>query len=201
MPNVIAASGTLAEEVTGLTSAGVPRVIRSARHPVKDAVLTLAGLAGALSLLWFVLTSVTGTSLVIFTTGSMAPTIPTGSVALVRPVAASEIRVGQVVTVQRVGARLPVTHRVVSVESDPARADGRILVLRGDANSTNDPLPYRVTEAKLVLASVPGLGTAMTVARLPMVSGTVTVAVAALVMWAFWPSRRAAHRREGQAGS
>lgn len=201
MPNVIAASGTLAEEVTDLTSAGVPRTMNAARHPVKDAVLTMAGLAGALSLLWFVLTSVTGTSVVIFTTGSMSPTIPTGSAALVRPVPASEIQVGQVVTVQRVGARLPVTHRVVSVEADPASVDGRVLVLRGDANATNDPFPYRVTGAKLVLASMPGVGTAMAVIRLPIVSGMVTLGVASLVIWAFWPSRRAAHRSEGQVRS
>lgn len=194
MPNFTAASGTLAEQVIDPISAGVPRTIKATRHPVKDAVLTMAGLAGALSLLWFVLTSVTGTSLVIFTTGSMAPTIPTGSVALVRPVPAADIHAGQVVTVQRVGSRLPVTHRVVSVEADPTTAGGRILVLKGDANETNDPFPYRVTEAKEVLASMPGLGAVVAMARLPLVSGTVTVGVAGLVVWAFWPSRRAAHR-------
>jgi signal peptidase I len=174
---------------------------RSVRRSVKDAVLTLAGLAGALCLVWFVLTAATGTAVIVFTTGSMAPTIPAGSAALVRTVPASEIAVGQVVTVVRSGSRLPVTHRVVSVAEDPGASNSRILVLRGDANATNDPSPYHVTQAKVVMASVPGLGLLMAVAGRPVISGITTIAVAALVTWAFWPSRRRAHRLEPRSGA
>ena len=49
-----------------------------------------------------------------FKTGSMSPTITAGSVALVREIPASEINVGDVVTVDREDA-LPVTHRVTSI--------------------------------------------------------------------------------------
>jgi signal peptidase len=172
-----------------------------ARHPVKDVVLTLAGAAGVLSLLWFAIATTTGLSIMIVTTGSMSPTIPAGSAALVRPVAASAISVGDVVTVQRAGARLPVTHRVVSVEPDPDAAAGRILVLRGDANATDDPFPYHVTAAKSVVASVPVLGTAIALGRQPLVLGLTTLGVAALIVWAFWPERRAAHRLQMGVGA
>jgi signal peptidase len=167
---------------------------------VKEAVVTLAGLIGALSILWFIVASVAGVSIIIFATGSMAPTIPTGSAALVREVPASEIDVGDVVTVQRPGSRLPVTHRVVSVSPDPDAADGRILVLRGDANVSNDTFPYRVTEAKVVVAAIPVLGTILAIAGRPAVTGVLTIVVAALVVWAFWPTRRSAHRAPTGSG-
>lgn len=172
----------------------------AARHPVKEAVVTLAGLIGALSILWFIVASVAGVSIIIFATGSMAPTIPTGSAALVREVPASEIDVGDVVTVQRPGSRLPVTHRVVSVSPDSDAADGRILVLRGDANVSNDTFPYRVTEAKVVVAAIPVLGTILAIAGRPAVTGVLTIVVAALVVWAFWPTRRSAHRAPTGSG-
>lgn len=184
-------------DLDGEVAAARPRA-PGGQFSAKNAVLMLAGIAGVLSLLWFAFTAVTGTSIIIFTTGSMAPTIPTGSAAVVRTIPSSEITVGQIVTVQRTGSRLPVTHRVVSVSPDPASGDGRILVLRGDANATNDPFPYRVTEAKLVVASVPELGILLAAAGRPAFTGILTVGVAGLVVWAFWPSRRSAHRIESR---
>lgn len=173
---------------------------RARRHPVKDAVLTLAGFCGLLCLVWLAASLAFGVSIVIFMTGSMAPTAPTGSGALVRSIAAADIKVGDVVTVQRVGTRLPVTHRVVSIAPDPDDAASRMLVLRGDANEVSDPFPYQVTEAKLVMVTIPGLGTLLVAARTPLVMGVLTLLVAALVLWAFWPSRTPLHRAEARLG-
>ncbi len=43
------------------------------------------------------------------TTGSMSPTIPAGSVVVTERVPAAAVRAGDVVTVPRAGAALPVT--------------------------------------------------------------------------------------------
>jgi signal peptidase len=194
-PGSATADRDVDQQVDGVVASAAARGSGpTARHPVKDAVLALAGLAGALSLVWLLVAAATGLSVVIVTTGSMSPTMPTGSAALLRPVAASEVGVGDVVTVRRPGARLPVTHRVVAVAPDPDRAEGRILVLRGDANTSDDPYPYQVREVGLVVASAPMLGFVLSFSRQPLVAGTMTIGIAVLVAWAFWPSRRAAHR-------
>jgi signal peptidase I len=165
------------------------------RRIVKDVVLGLAGLAGLGAIVWLIASAAFGTQLMIFRTGSMAPTMPTGAAAVTVPVAPDAIRVGDVVTVQRPGAALPVTHRVVSTAADPGHPDARILVLKGDANRIADAQPYTVSEARRVVVAVPGLGSALLVARTPVVVGATTIGVAALVVWAFWPAPAGAARR------
>ena len=162
---------------------------------IKEIVLTIAGLVGLLAIVWLACAMLFGLSIVVFKTGSMSPTIPTGSAAVVREVQASEIRVGDVITVQREGATLPVTHRVVSVSAHPADPAARTVELRGDANGANDLAPYTITEAKRVLASFPGFGEALGVMRSPFFLAVTTVAVALLTVWAFWPQRRLSRHR------
>ena len=69
-------------------------------------------------------------------TGSMRPTIPVGALAVYFPVAAEEIRTGDVVAFNRPGGDGEmVTHRVVRVE----RGDGETsFVTQGDANGQPD---------------------------------------------------------------
>ncbi len=124
----------------------------------------------------------------------MAPTIPTGAAAVVRDVEAADIAVGDVITVQRVGAALPVTHRVVAIDADPANSSGRLVTLRGDANASNDLTPYAITGAKRVMASFAGLGVLLEVMRSPFFLGVTTLAVGLLTVWAFWPARQQRHR-------
>jgi signal peptidase len=79
--------------------------------------------------------------------GSMVPTLSVGSLAVVKPVATSSIRVGDVITFNDPfihGRR--VTHRIIRVA---VKADGtRAFRTKGDANPTRDPwtiaLPNRV---------------------------------------------------------
>ena len=64
-------------------------------------------------------------------TGSMEPTIKTGSYVLIRPV--DELKTGQVVMFDEVGSAVPIVHRVVAVN-----AGGKTLTTRGDANGADD---------------------------------------------------------------
>ena len=151
-----------------------------------NALLTLAAIGGALCIVFVVLAVVFHVTLVMFKTGSMSPTIPTGSLAVVKQVNADEIAVGDVITVDRQDA-LPITHRVTSVE--PAGAGAVSIMMRGDANPTEDPAPYVVTTAREVLFSVPGLAYVVASASNPIALGGITLGAAAVVTWAFWPRR------------
>lgn len=92
--------------------------------------------------------------LLTFRSGSMAPTIRTGALALARSVPASDLEVGDVVSV-RTGTGSRVTHRVVALRHDAGIAT---LELRGDANEVDDAQPYVVSRADRVWFSVPYLG-------------------------------------------
>jgi signal peptidase I len=68
--------------------------------------------------------------------GSMAPTIPTGSVVFYHRLAASKVKVGQIIVFDRPGqAGERVTHRVYKISSD---ATGRYFQTKGDANGSPD---------------------------------------------------------------
>jgi signal peptidase len=138
-------------------------------------------------MVWFLLSVLLGWSLVLFKTGSMAPTYPTGAAGISVPVTAEQIETGDVVTVPRAEGGLPVTHRVVSVE-DPGAGDGaRELVLQGDANPDPDREVYTVTEADKVVVGAPYVGYAVTVLAQPKTLAILTAAMAALTVWVFWP--------------
>lgn len=159
---------------------------------IASATVAIMVAAAALTLAcWFVFSWTTDATLVTFRTGSMSPTIPQGSMAVTLPVTAAELRTGDVVTVQRDGEALPVTHRVVEVRTPPpelaAPAGARELVLQGDANATVDARPYVVTEVRRTVFAVPRLGAALMVIQSPIGMGSLTLLAGALVTWAFWP--------------
>lgn len=151
---------------------------------VGSVFLTLAAVGGAVCILAVIASVFLQVSLIMFSTGSMSPTIPAGSVAVVRQVPAGQVRVGDVVTVDRPG-ELPITHRIVAIR--PVGNGTMALTLRGDANRENDQAPYLVSHVRLVLASVPGAASVIVFASNPVVLGAVTIAAALLVGWAFWP--------------
>ena len=70
--------------------------------------------------------------------GSMEPTMKTGSLAFVKAIDASKVRKGDVVTFQQPDApkNTFITHRVVKLE---ATEEGVIYTTRGDANNFEDP--------------------------------------------------------------
>jgi signal peptidase I len=168
----------------------------------REVLLTVAAAFGAICALVIVLVIVFDLGVIVFRTGSMTPTIPTGAAALVRTVPASEVRVGDVVTVASPLGPLPVTHRVTSVE--PLGPGTVRLHLRGDANDAEDPFPYDVTEVRRVIAAAPGVGYALVRLQQPTTMAALTGLIAGLVLWALWPRStrgdRMPARRSGRSG-
>lgn len=163
----------------------IARGARTVGRGVREALLTLAALGGVVCIVLVIMAYTGGYSLIMFKTGSMSPTIPAGSVALVQKIPASDVVVGDVVTVDRPDA-LPITHRVIAVEAT-GDADARTIRMRGDANDVEDPDPYVVEEVRIVRGSLPGLAYVVVWFGSPWVLGGVTLGATALVVWAFWP--------------
>jgi signal peptidase len=70
-------------------------------------------------------------------TGSMRPSMPPGTLVVVRPAPIEKIDVGDIITYQlRPGRPEVVTHRVVTVGDNAGR--GRVLQTQGDANNAAD---------------------------------------------------------------
>lgn len=107
-------------------------------------------------------------------TGSMEPTVPTGSLIVSRPVAAEDIEVGDIIVFRSpTGATVSggadgtftatesmlITHRVVDVRGD---GTGVTFRTRGDGNAEEDPwdVPADMVRARYV-AHAPGLGTVL----------------------------------------
>lgn len=170
---------------------------RTAGGVIGSMLLNIAAFAGLVCIVLVLLATFFHVTLIMFKTGSMSPTIPAGSLAVVREIPASEIEVGDVLTVDRPGM-LPVTHRVTSVEGD---GDGRTITMKGDANDAEDPSPYTVTEVRRVIASVPYLAHVVVWFANPWVLGGLTVGASVLVTWAFWPREsKRAKRGRGEGG-
>jgi signal peptidase len=91
--------------------------------------------------------------------GSMEPTLPVGSVVFTQTVDASQVQVGDIVTVPQHGDDGIVTHRVVAIA--PADAGRAQLTLRGDANQIDDVAPYTVRTADKYRFKIPHIGTAI----------------------------------------
>lgn len=164
-------------------------------HAMKEAGLWLAAATGVLCIALFLAAVIGGYTLVMFKTGSMAPGIPAGSLALVHEVPAASIQLGDVVTVDRAG-QLPVTHRVVEVVE---RGEQTQFRMQGDANAEPDLELYSASTVRTMIWSAPGLAVLVAAASQPMVLGLITVAAAVLVTWAFWPRTVRPVRRTASA--
>jgi signal peptidase I len=104
-------------------------------------------------------------------TASMAPEIEPGDVAIVTPIAMSEITEGMVITYHMpIADHSLVTHRVVSVQTGP---DGAVSVqTKGDANDAVDPWTATLEgeTAYQVRAVVPEIGNLIQALRTPVVT-------------------------------
>ena len=68
--------------------------------------------------------------------GSMSPTIPTGSIVFYTKIDSSKVKVGDVIVFQKPGStNEKVTHRVYKIGQGPT---GRYFITKGDANGTPD---------------------------------------------------------------
>ncbi|USX45227.1 signal peptidase I [Dietzia kunjamensis] len=178
---------------TAPTPSEAPAVATSHRAPRGRSVWSYIGAGignvlaagGVLCVVLVILAITMNISLIMFKTGSMSPTIPTGSVAVVKEISADEIRVGDVITVDRGEGQLPVTHRVVEVF--PQTPGEALVQMKGDANPDVDPGMYRVETVRKVLWSVPELAKVIVWFSNPFVLGGITLLAALGVLWAFWP--------------
>lgn len=177
-----------------------PRSRRSVLAAVGDHLLTLLAAAGCLCILLVIAGWLFDISLIMFRTGSMSPTITAGSVAVVREMPATEMDVGDVVTVDRGEGILPVTHRVTAIEETDRTTGEVTFEMRGDANAVEDPEPYTATEVRRVMFSVPGAARIVQWFGDPYVLGGLTLGATALVIWAFWPRERTAEESSDQDG-
>lgn len=122
---------------------------------VREVLLSLGALAGLVSIIIFIAGLAFGITPLIFRSGSMSPTIDTGALAFARTVPASEVLVGDIVSVSdSQGTRI--THRVESIDQQGNNL--AVAQLRGDANPIADPDPYVITEADRVFFSINRLG-------------------------------------------
>lgn len=157
----------------------------SVRSRIEDTALTILAALGVFCIVATIAAFAFNISLIMFKTGSMSPTITPGSLAIVREIPASDIRVGDITTVARAEGQLPVTHRVIS--SSPIGDGAYSIEMRGDANTSPDAQPYEVTKVKRVLWHVPGLAYVVAAISQPKYMVGVTVAASLLVVWAYWP--------------
>lgn len=121
---------------------------------LQNNLLTLGAILGTLCLSAALTGILLGAKPLVFRSGSMAPAINTGALAVSLPVEAEEIRTGDIVSVEN-AAGVRITHRVVTSEVANGTAT---LTLRGDANAVVDPEPYVLQRADRVVFSVPLLG-------------------------------------------
>lgn len=128
------------------------RALRSRTADVLLAVALIAGLAYA------GLIHVGGYRAEAVLSGSMQPTLGVGTLVLVRPVASSQVRPGEIITFSSPEDHgMLITHRVVAVER--TRGGARVLRTKGDANRVRDPwtIPARGRVGRVV-AHVPYAG-------------------------------------------
>jgi signal peptidase I len=142
-------SGT--EEVEPITSASVPTKLLSYLG------FAFAGLAVIALLLLTIGPLVLPYKTLTVYSGSMEPTIHTGSVIVDLPIAARDVKIGDIITFQKPSdATQLITHRVVQVESGPG---GISFITKGDANPASDS--WRVPASGngyRFWFSVPGIG-------------------------------------------
>lgn len=112
----------------------------------------------------YILPSLLGYERYVITGGSMAGTYDKGSIVFERPVPASELEVGDVITYlppADSGVAMLVTHRVTKIGVDDAGR--RVLRTQGDANPDPDPWRFSLVEDEqpVVEFSVPYVGYAV----------------------------------------
>lgn len=161
---------------------------------LREVALTGGAVVGTLCLVFALLGAVADVRTLVFTSGSMAPAIRTGDLAVTRPVELARLSPGDVVSVLDArGAR--VTHRVVGIDT------GRhLLWLKGDANQVADPLPYPADRVDRVLLAVPAGGYVVTWLAGP----PATLLLGAYLMFllsVLRPRGRAPSGRQGRQGS
>jgi len=105
-----------------------------------------------------------GYQIKIVQSGSMSPTIPTGSIVFVKSF--ENYSKDDVITFQRVGDQFPTTHRIVNDEVISGSVE---YVVRGDANDADDAKKVKLSEViGKVIFSLPYVGYIIDFIRQPI---------------------------------
>ncbi|TFD49110.1 hypothetical protein E3T55_11805, partial [Cryobacterium frigoriphilum] len=136
------------------------RALRVAR----EVGLTLGAVLGVVSILAALAAAFFGITPLIFRSGSMAPLIETGALAIAHRVPAADIRVNDIISATN-SSGTRVTHRVEAI--DELEGGSVALTMRGDANPIADAEPYVLAQADLILWHANGLGFALQEAQKP----------------------------------
>jgi signal peptidase len=159
----------------------VPQLLRSAGVGLSVGILLIViGLAGVL----LVVPKVSGSVPLTILTPSMEPTLPPGTLIVVRPVDTDELEVGDVATYQiRSGDPAVITHRITAVAS---ASDGtRTFTFQGDNNASPDSLPVAPDQIQgEVWYSVPLVGWANQAVNGQARSWIIPAAAVALLLYA-----------------
>lgn len=157
----------------------------------------LLSCAALVALVAVVVPAVGGATTYTVLTRSMEPGLPPGTLLVVRPAPADDLRVGDVITFQlESGKPTVVTHRITEVE---LAADGeRLFTTQGDANATADPEPVMPVQIQGALwYAVPYLGWVSSLRSsdaadvwIPVVAGLVLCYAAVMVVGAVRDRRR-----------
>lgn len=142
-------------------------------------MLTVAAIIGVVAVVAVAAGAIFGIRPVVVISGSMETKLPVGSMVFAREVPASSVSEGDIVTTQRQdGADGLITHRVVSADTSGTTTT---LRLRGDANATNDPLPYVAQRVGIYQFHLPWVGTLALAARTPFGLTAIGLYVVALL--------------------
>jgi signal peptidase len=173
------------------------------RHPVLSGIWTgitygLLGLTLLLAALVIVVPMVAGAVPLTILSGSMEPTMPVGSLAVVRPVETDEVQIGDVITyLPNPEDPTAITHRVIAIDNNQ---DGtRTFTTQGDANdSPDDPVQDFQVRGE-VWYTIPWLGYVNTAVNGEERTIAVYVVAGVFFLWAgtlwwrAWRRRRALH--------
>ncbi|OLT11644.1 signal peptidase I [Kocuria sp. CNJ-770] len=173
-------------------------MVRKALHPL---LVVLLAAVSALLLAVVVVPLALGWVPLTVLSGSMEPTVPTGSQVVVEPLegegGAARLSTGDVVTfMPRPDDDTLVTHRIVAVAVD---GEGRrSFTTQGDANAAPDAEPVTATQLRgVVKYHVPWAGHAATLLDAEQKRGGVVLVAAALFGYALWQLVGAARDRAG----
>ncbi|MGN6409488.1 MAG: signal peptidase I [Curtobacterium sp.] len=158
-----AGRGRRAAQTSAPRAGRAPRPSRTGWRAVVHAVALglstgLLVIVAGLAVVLIVVPKATGSTPLTVLTQSMDPTLPPGTLLVVRPTPVEDIRIGDVVTYQITsGQPAVISHRVISVASS---SDGsRTFTLKGDNNALPDPAPVTAAQVRgVVWYSLPDIG-------------------------------------------
>lgn len=126
--------------------------------------------------------------------GSMAPALRPGDVALTKPVAPEDVRVGDIIATRPNPEASPVLHRVTAIEEEGGQ---RQFIIKGDRNDGADPEPVLLLgSGDRVVHRVPLAGYLIhfvrTVPGRLLFLALPTLLLGGMILWEIWRPRRAA---------